>query len=283
MRAASRRLYGDGSKAYRIEAAITFAPEASPFPGVDTNPVLLLVSRTPPCATLRRTEEARRTGLSRPPSTDTPGSTVPLGQFCRVMRGIATGDNAFFFMTNQRRDELGLPYHAFLRAVGRTRDQAGDRLTIADLDALDRRGRPTFLLSLDGTPKDRLDPALRAYLSEGENAGLPRRALIQQRSPWYRMEKRQPPEWLFAYLGRRNCRFVRNEAGVVPLTGFLCVYALNPASLNLDQVTAALNDPRTLENLVLVAKSYGGGALKVEPRALERLAVSRAALGPVIT
>jgi len=32
-----------------------------------------------------------------------------------------------------------------------------------------------------------------------------------------------------------------------------------------------LRHPDTIANLPLVAKSYGGGAIKVEPRALERL------------
>ena len=46
-------LWGWIAQAFRIEAAITFAPEASPFPGVDTNPILLLITRAPPHGTLR--------------------------------------------------------------------------------------------------------------------------------------------------------------------------------------------------------------------------------------
>jgi len=297
---------------YRIEGAVTFAPDASPFPGVDTNPVVLLISRAPPAATMRwarvlkagtadllawcegglpagRTDgleaaprdaaEALATGLTRPPATDRPGDTIPFGHLFRVLRGIATGDNGFFFMTSGRIGELGLPRDAFLRAIGRTRDHTdGPCLTLDHLDALDRQGRPTYLLSLGRAPREALPPAVQAHLRRGEAAGLPARPLIAQRRPWYRMEARRPPEWLFAYLGRRSCRFIRNAAGAVPLTGFLCVYPLHPAALDHDAATRVLNDPRTLANLGRVAKSYGGGALKVEPRNLERLPIPAAVL-----
>lgn len=297
---------------FRVDAAVTFAHDATPFPGVDTNPVVLLIRRAPPAPTLRwarvlrpgtpdllawcagdlrggptaaldvrerGTAEALSTGLTRA-ATDAHADAVPLGDLFRVVRGVATGDNDFFLMTSRQAAERGLPASAFVRAIARTRDHAaGARLTARDLDALDARGRPTYLLSLardDGGA--RATPALRRYLASGEARGLPARPLIAQRRPWYKMERREPPPWMFAYLGRRACRFVRNDAGAVPLTGFLCVYARDPSRADPEAATAALNDARTLANLPLVGKSYGGGAVKVEPRALERLPVPRAVL-----
>jgi hypothetical protein len=92
------------------------------------------------------------------------------------------------------------------------------------------------------------------------------------------METRNTPPFLFAYLGRRNARFVRNRAGLVPLTGFLCVYPLSDAPDFIDRLCVLLGHPDTVDNLALVGKSYGGGAVKVEPRALERLPLSARAL-----
>ena len=87
------------------------------------------------------------------------------------------------------------------------------------------------------------------------------------------MERRTPPPLLFAYLGRRNSRFVRNRAGVVPLTCFLCVYPHPQVGDRVDSLWRVLNAPETIRNLRLVGKSYGGGAIKVEPRNLERLPI----------
>jgi hypothetical protein len=92
------------------------------------------------------------------------------------------------------------------------------------------------------------------------------------------METRTPPPILFAYLGRRHVRFIRNLAGVVPLTGFLCVYPHQTERQFVDALWQVLCHPETIANLALVGKSYGGDAIKVEPRALERLPLSETIL-----
>jgi hypothetical protein len=87
------------------------------------------------------------------------------------------------------------------------------------------------------------------------------------------MEQRTPPPILFAYLGRRDCRFILNEAGVVPLTGFLCVYPWDTNRQAVQKLWRALNHPDTIQNLAFAGKSYGGGAVKVEPRQLDSLEI----------
>lgn len=288
---------------YHLDAVITFAPEASPFPGVDTNAVIVLISRRAPsdalwwvrchapdgialqawilngfgqaggpalAITRRSLPEALATGLSRPPRTEA-SSGPTLGDYVTVMRGIATGANEFFFLTRAQAVARHIPEEYLVSAVGRTRDVHGDRLTRETLKTLDAAGRPTWLLSLDGRPIERFPQALRAYLAEGHRQELPQRALIAMRRPWYKMETRAVPPILFAYLGRRHVRFIRNLAGAVPLTGFLCVYPRRTDPAFVNALFETLNHPATIANLSLVAKSYGAGALKVEPRALERL------------
>lgn len=157
------------------------------------------------------------------------------------------------------------------RAVGRTKDATKSVLTVKDIDELEKENRPTYLLSIDG--HDTLPKAIANYLKIGEEMGLPNRSLIQQRKPWYKMEKREVPPLLFAYLGRRNTRFIKNEAGVLPLTGFLCVYPIYNDKEFVEKLWQALNHPDTLENLKLVGKSYGSGAIKVEPGNLNKLPI----------
>ena len=90
------------------------------------------------------------------------------------------------------------------------------------------------------------------------------------------MERRRVPPFLFAYLGRRNVRFIRNAAGVLPLTGFLCLYPHSEDPETLARLWRLLQHPATTANLARVGKSYGDGAIKVEPRALESLPLSAA-------
>lgn len=296
---------------YRLDAVVTFASEATPFPGVDTNPLIVCLSHNSPeqlfcwarinepspdglptwfahglnqsapqgVACIRReVSEAVATGLSRPPFSPQ-AEGCRLGDLARVMRGIATGDNEFFLFTNARRKELGLEKRWFSRVVGRTRDCPGGVLDEDTLEGLEAGSRPTWLLSLGASPVESLPAPLREYLKQGEKLGLPQRPLISTRKPWFKMEQREVPPILFAYLGRRNTRFVLNRAKVYPLTGFLCVYPDPKRIPDPELLWRVLNHPSTLENLRFVGKSYGDGAIKVEPRNLEELVIPSLVMG----
>jgi len=292
------------AKNFSLDAVITFSPEATPFPGVDTNPLILLIRKAPPKTKFswarcyasqgqalklwvrsgfqkastalqvveRDLAEGLATGLSRPPVAEGSSKYV-LGDFVRVMRGIATGANEFFLVTDDQARKLGIPAECFVRAIGRTRDVTTEEITQETVDSLRTKGRPTLLLSLSGSPLETYPEAVRQYLKAGEALGLPQRPLISQRRPWYRMETRLPPPFLFAYLGRRNSRFVRNIAKIVPLTGFLCIYPKADSIWFYEKLWSILKHPDTIANLALVGKSYGDGAIKVEPRSLEKLPI----------
>jgi methylase of polypeptide subunit release factors len=292
---------------YRLDAVISFSADATPFPDVDTNALVFCIQNETPdkhfdwvkchrqdseelVALLsgnkpkgtekievhRRTVgEALATGLSRPPSyaaTD----RYTLGDFASVMRGIVTGDNDFFFMTMARAKELGIPESLLVKAVGRMRDIEGEQFSSEDLERLEAHGRPTRLLNVNCLSIDQLPDAVRAYLKEGEGRGVDRKTLIRTRKPWYRMETRKSPPIMFAYLGRRNARFIRNRADVVPLTCLLCVYPRHTDAEFVEHLWKVLSHPQTISNLRKVGKSYGGDAIKVEPRALERLPLADA-------
>jgi hypothetical protein len=294
---------------YHIDAVITFDESAAPFPAVDTNAIVFMLSRRQPAqkvlwARIRKPQTAAvldalhsrtsdaalvhhrdltellATGMSRPPRFKG-SSGVPLSAFARVMRGIATGANEFFFLTSEQIRYRGFDKTFFKRAIGRTRDCRKEKVVSDDIEALDKAGRPTWLLSIGKQSKEELPPSLRSYIEEGERLGLNKRSLIRTRRPWYRMEERGVPGLLFAYLGRRDCRFIENRAGVVPLTGFLCVYPWDNSAEYREKLWRALNDPKTIANLLFVGKSYGGGAIKVEPRQLDSLEIPTNVLAEV--
>lgn len=288
---------------YHLEVVITFDPQASPFPRVDTNPVVFMIRNAKPetefhwvrchefgTTQLRRwiasgylaettnafsviqrnLDEGVATGLSRMP-VESKAIGPSLGNFAKVLRGVATGANDFFFLTDDQVCKLRLPSDYLLPAIGRTRDAIESEITKETIETLKSQGRPTWLLALDGKPLKDFPAAVRRYIEYGASLGLPEKPLISQRRPWYKMESRVAPPFLFAYLGRRNSRFIRNHAGVIPLTSFLCVYPRQNDKDFVERLWEVLNDPATIANLPLIGKSYGAGAVKVEPRGLERL------------
>lgn len=301
----SKSLWEWITKKYCLEGVITFTREATPFPGIDTNAIIFLISNSIQKDKVKwikclKTEskdlfhimnkqligsnyqelaiykrdisEALLTGLSREPR-EFINNRFTLGDFARVMRGIATGANEFFFLTHKKVKELGIPDKFLLQAIGRTRDIEDSQITQEIINTLDKKGRPTLLFSPNGYSFNSMPEAVRSYILEGEKMGLPNRALISTRQPWYKMEVRETPAFLFSYLGRRNTRFIKNEAGIIPLTAHLCIYPKTNGPVYIEKLWNVLQHPDTLKNLSLVGKSYGSGAIKVEPRALERLPI----------
>lgn len=302
----AKKLWNWISKKFCIDGVITFEHKATPFPGVDTNAVIFLIRNEKPKEKItwakclipqnkelfeflkndlvgkkhdgldiyeRDLQEALSVGLSRAPRTDH-NFEFTLTDFASVVRGIATGANEFFFLTRDKAKEVGIPSKFLLPAVGRTRDAEGSHLTRESLVKLEKKGRPTLLFSPNGSRWEDMPEPVKNYILEGERAGLSKRALISTRQPWYKMEVRKVPIFLFSYLGRRNARFIKNEAGIVPLTGFLCVYPRSNDEEYIEKLWTILQHPDTISNLQLVGKSYGSGAIKVEPRSLERLPIS---------
>lgn len=295
------------SSNYALDAVVVFSPEASPFPNIDTNPLIFFIRNATPQQSFlwarcdkaqtealkmwvrsgfeslpenglivmqRDLSEGLSTGLSRPPATGNTSGYI-LGDFVQIVRGVATGANDFFFMTAEQIKQTGIPLNYFVRAVGRTRDVPTNEITQATLDSLDSKGRPTYLLALNDDSPENYPDSLRKYLRRGEALGLPQRPLISQRKPWYKTESRAAPPFLFAYLGRRNSRFIRNTARVIPLTGFLCVYPRSGDGDYVESLWKILDHPDTVANLAMIGKSYGDGAVKVEPRSLEKLPIPK--------
>lgn len=293
---------------YSIDGILTFDSSVPAFPGVDTNAVVVFISRSSrtghtfwmkwngsSAVTLASelrdvfvnakteslgglsvqivdTDDAILRGLSRDPLTPNVDGE-PFTSFASVVRGIATGDNDFFLMTKSRIQELKLAERYFVRTISRVRDAQSERLTLDDLDKLDQAGRPTFLLSL--SKGDEISGNLKAYLQQGIDKGLPDRALLKARANWFVMEKRKPAPILFCYLGRRNQRFILVDCELQPTTGFLCVYP--SIGVDVTRLHRALNHPSTIEQLERVGKSYGDGAIKVEPGGLRNLIIPRTA------
>ncbi len=299
----AKKLWQWITKNFCLECVITFTPDATPFPNVDTNALVFFIRNIKPenhflwvkCkkpwtnnlkkfvaskfeersdsleVTSRTIKEGIKTGLSR--SSENKSAGVELGNFAKVMRGIATGANDFFFLTKDQAKAKKIPAEFLQIAVGRTEDIDSEDITSELIRELDKKGRPTLLFSPDGRNLDEFPKSVKKYLLEGVKRGLPKKSLISQRKPWYRMESRIPPTFLFAYLGRQNIRFIKNSMNLVPLTGFLCVYSLSDKPKFNKKLWLALNHPDTIYNLQFVGKSYGSGAIKVEPRALERLII----------
>jgi SAM-dependent methyltransferase len=201
------------------------------------------------------------------------GLIVPLKALAKVVRGIATGANAFFALPTQEvKQRLLEPY--VVRTIQRNREIQDIVLDEAAWVSLSNEGKRVWLLYLNSiNMRDRHE--ISAYLAEGEAKGYHHRGLVQTRKQWYFMERRDIPPIFFTILTRGNPRFILNKAGVRPLNMFSLIYPNNYVVKVdcIEHLWALLNSTFSLSRLHSVSRTYGGNTLKVEPRELDNLPV----------
>lgn len=213
-----------------------------------------------------------------------------LSDFFRIKRGIATGDNRYFILTEAQIEERELSKDAFRSILPSPRYLQTDRVERG------RGGAPKiekrlFLLDPKTSPEtiEENDPALWQYLEEGRERGLHERYLCSHRKPWYSQEKRDPAPIICTYLGRsdkkngRPFRFILNHSDAIMANVYLGLYptpilqsALRVDPALIEEIWKILNAVPA-EDLLGEGRVYGGGLHKLEPRELANLPVPQIA------
>jgi adenine-specific DNA-methyltransferase len=201
---------------------------------------------------------------SRPATQRAAGTR--LGDVARIRRGIATGCNRFFVISEARRRELGLSESDLRLCATNPRAIKGQRLTKHDLKTMPD-DMPRWVIDRSDPDAEAMDTPLGRYLRAGRSEfGANGGFLASRRTPWYRLEQRGDCPILFSYFNRERPRFVRNTAGAVPLNNWLIVEP--KSSVDPDLLYATLTSDDVMKSLAAHARVYGGGLWKLEPSEL---------------
>jgi adenine-specific DNA-methyltransferase len=212
-------------------------------------------------------------------STDEP----TLGDLFVIKRGLATGSNSFFIMSDEETKTWHIP-RRFLKPI-----LPGPRyLTI---DIIDQRadGAPVVspqLYLLDcSEPEEKIKaswPRFYAYLQKGREEDIHASYLASHRAPWYSQEQRPPAPFLCTYMGRsangkHPFRFIWNRSDATAHNVYLMLYpksrlqeALNNPTESSARVFEALKSV-TPGQFISEGRVYGGGLHKVEPKELAQI------------
>lgn len=185
-----------------------------------------------------------------------------------IKRGIATGHNEFFLNTQSEIDQENLSPDKFTRVISKSGHCRNLSLTESDLELLDEEGKPTYLLY----NVDEVDDELKQYLDYGQSIDVHERYLAENRTPWYRVERRDPAPILATTFSREDMRFVLNSAGVRNLTAFHSIYPHYDSEEQIKALLAFLNSG-VFDSMMEVEKRVHGGLGKFEPNDLKRLNV----------
>jgi adenine-specific DNA-methyltransferase len=195
------------------------------------------------------------------------GRTATLGEYAKVRRGTATGDNTFFCLTQADVAEWGIEQRFLVPIIYRARDlPVSEPLTKAHWRKRLLAGSRGYLLWCDQPKEELVGTRLLAYLEEGERRGVPARYNCVCRDPWYQVERVPPGDFFATYMNRGRPRFIENQARVRCMTTLLNVWVRDGVSR--DALAKHLRDPATAQLLAEQGRTYGRGLSKIEPKAL---------------
>jgi adenine-specific DNA-methyltransferase len=222
--------------------------------------------------------------------TQFPGNAAPestgeltLGDIFSIKRGLATGSNNYFILTESEVKDWQIP-RRFAKPI-----LPGPRhLTEDVIEALPDGGpklSPQLYLLDCNEPEEKIRvawPRFHEYLQKGRLQETHASYLASRRTPWYSQEQRPPAPFLCTYMGRsRNgkhpFRFLWNRSQATAHNVYLMLYPKGPLrdALAKDpglqrQVFEALQRI-TLAQLLAEGRVYGGGLHKVEPKELAQI------------
>jgi predicted RNA methylase len=233
-----------------------------------------------PLALLRRSRKwTQFPGNAAPEST----GELTLGDIFSIKRGLATGSNNYFILTESEVKDWQIP-RRFAKPI-----LPGPRhLTEDVIEALPDGGpklSPQLYLLDCNEPEEKIRvawPRFHEYLQKGRLQETHASYLASRRTPWYSQEQRPPAPFLCTYMGRsrngkRPFRFLWNRSQATAHNVYLMLYPKGPLrdALAKDpalqrQVFEALQRI-TPAQLLAEGRVYGGGLHKVEPKELAQI------------
>ncbi len=219
------------------------------------------------------------------PSTTTvrDRDVLNLGDLFAIKRGLATGDNGFFIVDEDRVREWELPQECLRPILPGPRHLTGDVVEALASGGPDVSPR-LYLLDCRES-EDRVKarwPRLYQYLQHGKAEKVDTAYLATHRARWYSQEQRPPAPFLCTYMGRSRdgkhpFRFIWNRSQATAHNVYLMLYPKGPLldALTVDSALAG----RVFEALQGITPAqlqsegrvYGGGLHKVEPRELAQI------------
>ena len=202
-----------------------------------------------------------------------------LESFADVHRGISTGANSFFVLSENEAKALRLPSKNLIPVLPTKSRIEGQTYSREKWETQLLDGKACLLLVIDGLiALDDLPVSIRNYLRMGERRTIPDLWTCRSRKPWYAIRKSDPPDLIFTYISH-NPRFVYNSAKVDILTNVLGLYLKKELLLD-DSHKAKLaglltEDIRCWMKDGSHGRQYAGGLVKFEPGDLRKMPLQK--------
>lgn len=204
--------------------------------------------------------------LEDAPSKDVHHLQRKIGDYFQCRRGIATGANDFFCLSESLLRENRLSQEHIEPCVTKATDAEGIVFTRRKFDNLANSDRRCYLLSprVNGSELD-------SYLRTGRELGIHERHLPSHRPVWYLPENRAVADVWVAVFSRETVKFILNTSGAKNLTCFHGLYAREGKTSLAPLLVLFLNSSWGRIAFSQVNRFYGDGLNKLEPKDVEAM------------
>lgn len=244
------------------------------------------------------------TELFNPLEVDT-SQLIPLSELATVNRGIATGANAYFCLSQSEveewdisekylsrlvRNSRSVPYYDYRNEDWERQLENGDDVWLlyhvdgVDWDAGDYQkrqetGDDARLSDFSPEGVSDVEPGtsnIAKYLQYGMSDGVEAHNsyLASHREPWYVVDRRDPAPILVTYMSRGGCRFILNKTLSRNLNNLHGIYVdAELSDIETKALLAFLNSGFADDVVRRSGRTYSTGMDKIEPNELENVPV----------
>ncbi|WP_299752814.1 N-6 DNA methylase [uncultured Tateyamaria sp.] len=195
-----------------------------------------------------------------------------LGEFLDVKIGLVTGNNRFFLLNEDEREELNIRPCELGRVLPRFHFASGLTYSEVDQTELLQSDGNGYLVSADDP--NCVSDNVKSYLARYDEEQIASCSTFKKRSIWCKTDDCAPPDAFFPVMQHHGPKLVLNESG------YNCTNSIHRAyfKANLrktDKMLISLSLLSTFSQISaeIFGRSYGSGALKHEPREAEKIEI----------
>jgi len=187
-------------------------------------------------------------------------------KFGRFSRGIATGSNQYFTLSEQEKNEFKITEDCLIPCITKANQVKDIIFKKSDFLKLKSDNKKIYLFNGEGSD----DESCKDYIKRGENLEINQKYLTKKRNPWYSLEKRKIAKIWVSVFGRKGLKFIWNDTKCLNLTCFHGFYPTSYGEKYLNIIFLYLNTETAKKLFDKEKREYGNGLEKFEPNDINK-------------
>ncbi|ELZ81781.1 type i restriction-modification system methyltransferase subunit [Haloferax elongans ATCC BAA-1513] len=198
----------------------------------------------------------------------------PLSDIGSLKRGIATGNNDYFCLTDKQVEKWDIDDQYLSPLIRNATSVEHYDCTQLDFDEWRKKNKETWLLyHVNGETSSLGGDGVREYLKSGLKQGADESYLAQSRAVWYRVDRREPADVWATYMTQSGFRFIHNKTDARNLNNLHSIYFEDYSDRQIRAICAYLNSNIVDQIVAQSGRTYAQGLQKIEPNELKQIPV----------